>query len=79
MPRLVLLEDNGRELFRGEISRANVRRLALFLRRNMGVFRAAAATARAVRELLGEGGIAELAPRVTAAAPARRRRKEGRS
>lgn len=74
----MLLEDDGRELFSGHISRANVRRLALFLRRHLGVFRAAAATARAVRELLGQGS-PELAPRVVAAAPTRRRRRTGQS
>jgi hypothetical protein len=53
MPRLVLLEDDGRELLAADISRQNVRALAFWLRSHSGVVQAAAATARIVREALG--------------------------
>lgn len=48
MPRLVLLEDDGRELFSGKISRQNVEMLGAFIRRNMPALRAAASYKRAI-------------------------------
>jgi hypothetical protein len=53
VPRLVLYGDNGKILFEGPISRQAVRAMALWLRRNAGVVRAAAATVRAVRQAAG--------------------------
>jgi hypothetical protein len=68
VPRLVLLADDGRELFAGQVAPAHVRAVAAWLRRNAGLVRAAAATAHAVaetRKLLG----------LAAPPPARRSRR----
>lgn len=48
MPRLVLLEDDGSELFSGAVSRENVEILGRFIKRNLPAFRAAAAYKRAL-------------------------------
>lgn len=48
MPRLVLYEDDGRELFSAPVSQENVKVVAGFIRRNMQTFQAAAAIKRAL-------------------------------
>ncbi len=56
MPRLVLFEDDGREIFAGDVSDENVALVGRFLRRNAGAFRAAAAFKQALEaagDLLG--------------------------
>jgi hypothetical protein len=56
VPRLVLYDDDGRELFAGDVSESNVQIVARFLRRNMGALHAAAAFKKSLEglgELLG--------------------------
>jgi hypothetical protein len=48
MPRLVLFDDDGRELFAAPVSQENVRAVAGFIRRNMQALQAAAAFKRAL-------------------------------
>lgn len=48
MPRLLLLDDDGSELFAGDVSRANVEIVARFLRRNMVALQAAALAKRVI-------------------------------
>jgi hypothetical protein len=52
VPRLVLLEDDGRELFAGRVSRENVERVAGFLRTNMGTLKAISDARSAVAAFL---------------------------
>jgi hypothetical protein len=53
MPRLVLLEDDGRVIVSADVSRANFNRVRRFLRHNGGFIRWAAAGVRAVKGILG--------------------------
>lgn len=55
MPRLVLFDDNGRELFAGDISRQNVFLVARFIRKHMPTFRALAAMKQAWVNVTGKG------------------------
>lgn len=48
MPRLVLVDDDGREMFSGQVSRANVERTAAFLRKNMATIQMIARAKQAV-------------------------------
>lgn len=75
MPRLVLFEDDGTELFSGDVSRAVVQWLALMLRQNRGVVQAAAVTARVVRAALG----GPPPPRAVGPVPRRRQARRGRA
>jgi len=43
MPRLILQDDDGRELFAGQVSQQNVEIVAGFLRRNMATLQSLAA------------------------------------
>lgn len=74
MPRLVLYDDHGRQLFSGEVAQKNVDLVAHFLKRHMGTFKAVASLKRSVDELLDAAnrigdGVARIAP-----PPPRRRR-----
>ncbi len=51
MPRIVLVEDDGREVFSGDLSRANFELIAALIKRNGGVIRVAAAGLRLARDL----------------------------
>lgn len=77
MPRLVLFDDDGRELFAGDVSRSNVEIIARFLRRNMPALRAAAIAKQAVTALLAPlfapGVLRKPPPLRPAPAPPRRR------
>jgi len=69
MPALLLVDDDGRELFRGAVSSQNVEILAGFVARHMETFRGIAAFKRALDQLVAAGG----PPAVPAARPRRRR------
>jgi hypothetical protein len=65
VPRLVLVDDDGREMFSGQVSRANVERTAAFLRRNLGSLQVIANARRAVSLVvdgLGQLGAIALPP-----------------
>lgn len=70
MPRLVLYEDDGRVLFQGNVSRANVEIVARFLRRNMNTLRVIAGVKRGL-----EAAVLNLLSPTAAPAPPRRRRR----
>ncbi len=55
MPSLVLEDDDGRELFRGAVSKENVEILARFVARHMDTFRGIAAFKRAIDEVVRAG------------------------
>jgi hypothetical protein len=60
MPRLVLFDDNGRQIFAGDVSHANVETVARFLRSHMTTLRVAAEVNRGVGELVnGVGNLAD--------------------
>jgi hypothetical protein len=71
MPRLVLLEDDGREVFSGDISRSTFVALGKLVSQHGGFIRAAAATLRVVRELQGS------APPPARLRPPPRRKRRG--
>lgn len=73
MPRLVLLEDDGRELFAGPVSRANVARVAAFLREHMGTLQALARARRAVSSVVDS--VEQVTGLLASAAPPPRRRR----
>jgi hypothetical protein len=52
VPRLVLLEDDGREVFSGDISRANYEAMLRLFAPHRDTIKKAAAVVRTVRELL---------------------------
>jgi hypothetical protein len=58
MPRLVLLDDDGRQLFSGDVSQANVSALMGFLRRNATALRAMAAVRAAWSSVFGQPELA---------------------
>ena len=69
MPQLLLVDDDGRELFRGAVSRENVEILAKFLRRHLDTLRGIALIKRAFDRLT---------PALAAPAPPPRRRRRVR-
>jgi anti-sigma factor RsiW len=74
VPRLVLVDDNGRELGAADVSPENVEIVAAFLQRHIGAFRSFARLVQMYRR--GMGQLEDLIP---APAPARRRaRARGR-
>ena len=77
MPRLVLLEDDGSQVFAGDLSRANFVRLVGFLRRNQGVIGSAAAAIRTVRAACEAIALMAAAPPRTL--PRNSRRRGGRA
>jgi hypothetical protein len=80
VPRLVLFEDDGREVFAGEISRANFAALEGFLARHRPVITSGLAVFGVARGLLGlvaerdPRRLAPAAPRVLPRKPAPRKR-----
>lgn len=77
MPRLLLLDDDGSQLFAGDVSRANVEIVARLLRRHMTTLRAAADVKRGVGDLVdGVGKLADQIGQVldVVAGPAKRPR-----
>lgn len=79
MPRLVLQDDNGRELAQAPISAANVARLAAFLRRHRAGFKVAAGVTRVLPALLELGAALGLGSLLVGPAPAPPRKRVGRS
>jgi hypothetical protein len=75
MPSLVLVDDDGRELFRGAVSQENVEIIAGFVARHMETFRGIAAFKQALNQLVDAG---ELRARPPAPRPRPRRRRAGR-
>jgi hypothetical protein len=73
MPFLVLVDDDGRQLFRGAVSKENVEILARFVGRHMETFRGIAACKRILDQLVDAG---ELVP-APAPRPRPRRRRAG--
>jgi hypothetical protein len=76
VPRLVLLEDDGREVFSGDISRANYEAMLRLFAPHAQTIKRAAAAVRAVRELLDT---ATRPPRRIGSAPRSNRKKAGRA
>jgi hypothetical protein len=63
VPRLLLVDDDGREMFAGQVSRANVERVAQFLRANMGTLQLIARARTAVAQVFEVvDQVKELAP-----------------
>jgi hypothetical protein len=76
VPRLVLVDDNGREMFSGQVSQANVARTAAFLRRHMKTFQAIAAAKNAMTAVVE--GVEQLTGALALAPPAPRGRRSRR-
>jgi hypothetical protein len=77
VPRLVLLEDDGREVFRGEISRENFAVMIRVLAPHRKTLQKAATVVRAVRELFQVAS--QPPPRRVAAAPRSNAKRGGRA
>lgn len=79
MPRLVLLDDDGRELFSGQVSRRNVTIVAGFLRENLHVLRSIVAVKQAMISALDleekAQTVAQVADAIAAATLGNRRRR----
>ena len=75
MPQLILVDDDGRELFRGDVSVRNVEILARFVHRHMATFKGIAAIKRAIDEIGRAGEFVTL----PSAPPAPRTRSRRRS
>jgi hypothetical protein len=76
VPRLVLLEDDGREVFSGDISRPNYEALLRLFHPHRAAIKTAAAVVRTVRELLAA---VPPPPRPRVAAPRGKRGRVGRA
>lgn len=73
MPRLVLLEDDGREVFSGDISRANYQAMLRLFGPHAQTIKTAAAVVRTMRHLLSTPP-----PRI-GSAPRTNRKRAGRA
>jgi hypothetical protein len=76
VPRLVLLEDDGREVFRGDISRPNYEAMLRLFAPHSQTLKRAAAAVRAVRELIDA---AAAPPRIGSAPRTNARKRAGRA
>lgn len=79
MPRLVLMDDDGREIFAGDLSPAYVQALRAWYTANRGFLRAAAVAARVARTVLAPPPPRSVTPARATYLPPGKRKRGGRA